>query len=119
MIRIKTIKDILIEIEDKYHLTQLQLSKRVGVSSAYVSAVKSGAKSMPKSWVTRIQELFPDCEFSNDELINAFELSKSEISFPIKGASMPQKLMALQMSNKFANVPDELATKITKMLAKL
>ena len=114
--RIKTIEDILIQIEDKYHLTQVQLAKRMDITPPYLSAVKNGSKKRPKAWLKRIPELFPDLEISRDELNNAFNLSKNEIRFPIDGESYAKKVMALNVANNFKKITDEQADKISEII---
>jgi transcriptional regulator with XRE-family HTH domain len=95
-----------------------EMSDSLNISVAYLSAVETGKRNIPKSWKDKIIEIY-DLNFTQqEEFIKAIENSLSEISLNLKGASDNKRNAALIFARKLEELNDDEVIKLISDLNK-
>ncbi len=90
----------------------------LGVSSAYLSAVETGKRKVPTSWVAIIIEHYKLNAEQAALLKNAFEDSQGEVSIPLHTATAQQRCAAISFAKALQGLSDEDVEKIMKIVQK-
>lgn len=88
----------------------------LGVSTAFISSVECGKKSIPDDWYEKICSHYQLSTEESKELAEAIEQSKKTIKIDISRASAVHKQVALQFQRSFEDVDDETMVEIQKLL---
>lgn len=90
----------------------------LGVSSAFLSAVENGKKSMPDFWVKKIQAEYGLTEVQVDEMKNAALESQGTIALNMKNASSLNRELAVSFARQFDGMDEETSKMILQVLRK-
>ena len=96
------------------------MAKRLGISSAFLSAVENGRKNVPEKWIDQIIEFYQLDEEGQKKLKQAyFETKDSAAIFGLENmakSSDTKRKVALVFTRTFENMSDETAEQILKVL---
>ncbi len=90
--------------------------KFLNVSSAFISSVECGKKSIPEDWYLKIVEHYNLNEKEQIELQNAIDMSKKQVKIDLSNATNLQKNVCLQFQRSFNEVDDETLKEIQNLL---
>lgn len=100
----------------KNHEVMGDAAKALGVSTAFLSAVENGKKSIPKKWVNEISEHYQLNDNEKKSLIDAIDASKHSVKIDLSKASWHKREMAIQFQRSFDNLDEETAQEIVRLL---
>lgn len=94
------------------------MAEKIGVSSAFLSAVENGHKEMPKNLEKRLGESY--CLSTNQlkELSNVIFESKNTIKLDMKKLSNSNKELVLSFTRNFNKLDEQTSKKILNILNK-
>ena len=92
------------------------MAKKLGVSSAYLSAVETGKRKVPNGWVTKVANLYALDEESKDELELACERSAQEVKISLAKATGLQREAALSFAKALEGLDDQKLRKIMEVV---
>lgn len=96
----------------------LSMSKRIGISPAYLSAIENGKRKVPEGFTAKIYKEYSLDESQYQELNAAEEASRKSITVNLDETSGQQRDTALAFARKFKECDDETLAKIKEMLSK-
>lgn len=88
----------------------------LGVSSAFLSAVENGKKSMPDLWVRKIREEYDISDEQCDEMRQAAMESQNTISLNMKNVSPLNRELAVSFARQFDDIDEETGKKLLSVL---
>ncbi|MFV0520721.1 MAG: helix-turn-helix transcriptional regulator [Lachnospirales bacterium] len=94
------------------------MAEKLGVSSAYLSAVEVGKRYIPEDWVTEIVDLYEINENSECELKLSYYASIKNTIFNIENSSDLKRKTALIFARTFDEIDEETIEKIFNLLHK-
>ena len=92
------------------------MAKKLGVSSAYLSAVETGKRKVPNGWVTKVANLYVLDGESKDELELACERSAQEVKISLAKATGLQREAALSFAKALEGLDDQKLRKIMEVV---
>lgn len=96
--------------------TLKDMAEKLGVSSAFLSAVENGKKKTPEAWKEKLKNLYS----LNEEQVSAFETafieSSNIIELDISDVSLNSRRLAVTFARYFETLDEETAQKITDVL---
>lgn len=92
------------------------MARKLGVSSAFLSAVENGKKKMPEAWLTKLTELYLLTPSQVSELQDAVLESNDQVELNIRNASAGNRQLAISFARKFDTLDEETAKKILSIL---
>ena len=95
-----------------------EMAYKLGVSSAFLSAVENNKKKMPEKWILKLQELYSLSPEQIDELKVALEESKDVIEINVRDASGESRRLAVTFARQFNTLDEDTAEKLLKILNK-
>ena len=102
----------------KHHEVMGDTAKLFGVKVPFVSAVESGKKNVPETWIPTLIEHYNLSAEEQIELLEAIEESKTQIKLNLFEAATHQRRLALQFQRSFENLDEETANAIFNLLKK-
>lgn len=97
-------------------VTLKQMATALGKTSAYLSAVETGRKNLPDSLVDEAIDYFALEGEGVQQLKQAAELSRDEVSIPLTGVSEPKREVATAFARQFPTLSDEALNQIRSLL---
>ncbi len=94
------------------------MAEILGVSSAFLSAVENGKKSMPDFWVKKVQTEYNLTDEQVDEMKNAALESQSTIALNMKDATSLNRELAVSFARQFDEMDEETSKIILQVLKK-
>ncbi len=94
------------------------MAEKLGVSSAYLSAVEVGKRNIPEDWVTEIVELYELNKNYEYELKLSYDASIKNTTFNIENSSDLKRKTALTFARTFDEIDEETTEKIFNLLHK-
>ena len=94
------------------------MAEILGVSSAFLSAVENGKKSMPDFWVKKVQTEYGLTDEQVDEMKNAALESQSTIALNMKNATSLNRELAVSFARQFDGMDEETSKMILQVLKK-
>lgn len=85
----------------------MELGKLLNVSTAFVSAVLTGNKSIPDGWDEILAEHYKLNAEEKNALCDAYCNTKSSIRIEMDSTSLPQRRLAIQFQRKLNSLSDE------------
>lgn len=110
----KIIKKLMIDAEDNLGT----LSKLLGVSTAFVSAVLVGKKAVPEEWYSILCNHYSLDEKGKEELYEAYCETKKSIKLDLSNEQPEKKRLALQFQRKLPTLNQNELQSIFKILGK-
>lgn len=94
------------------------MADKLNVSSAYLSAVEIGKRTIPEHWAAEIIQIYSlDGEIA-DELRTLADASLKSIRLDIEGIGQRKREAALVFARSFEDMDDETVEKLIQMLKK-
>lgn len=100
----------------KHHEVMGDLAKVLGVAVPFLSAVETGKKNVPGSWVETIARHYSLSPEEQSALSDAAAESKTQMKLDLRNASSFQRSTALQFARSFEDIDEDTAQKIAKLL---
>ena len=94
------------------------MADRLGVSSAFLSAVENGKKKMPVLWFERLRDLYALDESQMGELRRANLETTNQVELNLKNATPPQRELAILFARQFNDIDEETSMQIANLLNK-
>ena len=94
------------------------MAKTLDVSSAFLSAVENGKKSMPDSWYPILQEKYSLDDNDMDFLKQVAMESQKTVSLNLQNASTSNKQLAVSFARQFDGMDEFTSQQILKILNK-
>ena len=94
------------------------MADKLGVSSAYLSAVETGKRRIPQGWVNNIVELYSLDSHQGSLLQDAMDRAVPDITIPLDGASMAKRDAVLSFARALDGLSDEELSKIMSTMKK-
>lgn len=96
----------------------LDMSKKLGVSASFLSAVENGKKNMPSDWNSRIAELYT----LNVDQVREFTIAVSEtiksIEINLLEVKSANRDLAISFAREFENFDDDQIKQIRSIMGK-
>ena len=92
------------------------MAEVLGVSSAFLSAVENGKKSMPDSWCNILKESYKLSDDDVDSLRQAAMESQKSISLNLQSASPSNRQLAVSFARQFDSMDADTSQKILRIL---
>ena len=102
----------------KNHEVMGDSAKLLNVKIPFVSAVENGKRNVPEEWVSLIINHYDLNEAEQAELRQAVEDSKTQAKISLISVTQCQRRVALQFQRSFAQLDDDTAKEILKILNK-
>lgn len=96
--------------------TLYDAAQMLGCSSAHLSSVEHGKRSIPKDWEEKIVEHYRLSKEQREQLHDAIALSANAIELDLSGATAAQKQAALRFQRSFPQLDDKKAKAIMDLL---
>lgn len=100
----------------KNHEVLADAKEFLGVSTAFISSVECGKKTIPNDWFGKIAEHYSLSEKDKMKLKEAIDNSKKSIRIDLAAATNLQKQVALQFQRSFDEDDEETLKEIQKIL---
>ena len=106
-------------------LRNLRMNKRqllkdmadlLGVSSAFLSAVENGKKTVPDSWYSVLKEKYDLSESDMNRLQEAAMESQKAVSLNIRNTTEFNRQLAVSFARKFDNIDEVTSYRIMELL---
>jgi transcriptional regulator with XRE-family HTH domain len=92
------------------------MADRLGISSAYLSAIEMGKRNIPADFISKLTEIYGLDDESTMKLEESRQESIKEVSFGIDGASANKRAAALVFARKFDDLDELTASKILRII---
>ncbi len=92
------------------------MAEILDVSSAFLSAVENGKKSMPDAWYPIFKENYNLSDEAMDDLRQAAMESQKAISLNLKNASSVNRQLAVSFARQFDGMDDATSQKLLSIL---
>ena len=113
-----SIGDFLMNLRMGQNQRLKDMAEILGVSSAFLSAVENGKKSMPDFWVKKVQTEYGLTDEQVDEMKNAALESQSTIALNMKNATSLNRELAVSFARQFDEMDEETSKMILQVLKK-
>lgn len=100
----------------KHHEVMGDLAKVLDVAVPFLSAVETGKKNVPASWLETIARHYSLSPEEKADLSNAAEESKTQMKLDLRNASHAQRSAAFQFARSFEDIDEDMAQKIANLL---
>lgn len=92
------------------------MAEKLGVSSAFLSAVENGKKKMPETWFEKLKNIYSFSPEQEEELQNAIIDTNNLVEIQLRNASKNNKDLAIYFAREFDSLDDETSKQILKLL---
>lgn len=92
------------------------MADRLNVSSAFLSAVEVGKKSIPENWCKTISHAYRLSEKQFNALVKAAEISALSVKINLQNSQDLQRQAAVAFARKFDSINDDTAKQILKLM---
>lgn len=100
----------------KHHEVLADAKEFLGVSTAFISSVECGKKSVPDDWAEKIINHYKLSDDEAKELLNAIDQSKKTMRIDISMASDLKRSVALQFQRSFQDADEDTMLEIQRIL---
>ena len=94
------------------------MSEKLDVSSAFLSAVENGKKMFPENWYLKMQELYSLDDTEIEALRDAALESGRSIRLNLQGASDERRKLAVSSARSFDSLDEKTSKEIFEILNK-
>ena len=92
------------------------MAAKLGVSSAFLSAVENGKKKVPKKWVKTISDLYSLTSTQISDFENAIDESSETIELDIREAPLENRKLAITFARAFNSLDETAIGKIQSII---
>jgi len=110
----KSIRKLMIDNEENL----CTIAELFDVSTAFVSSVLIGKKSVPEEWFEKLCEHYNLNNVEKNKLYDAYCETKNSIKLDLTNIEVEKKKLALQFQRKLPELTDEELNSICKILGK-
>ena len=110
----KYVRKLMIDSDENL----LDLSKVLEVSSAFVSSVFTGKKSVPDAWLEKLTDHYRLSSKEINELVNARDEAKKSVNIDLSRTNIEQRKLAFQFQRKLTNLNNKEIEKLMSILNK-
>lgn len=100
----------------KHHEVLADAKEFLGVSTAFISSVESGKKSVPDDWADKISHHYELSREEKEELIDAIDQSKKTMKIDLSSVNGLKKSVALQFQRSFQDADEDTMLEIQRIL---
>ena len=94
------------------------LAQLLNVSTAFVSSVLVGKKSIPEEWLNTLSDYYDLNDDESNELFDAYSEVKNTIKIDVSNCPKEKKKLALQFQRKLPDLSEEELNSIIDILNK-
>ena len=94
------------------------MSNKLGISSAYLSAIEIGKRTIPDKFITKLQKIYTLDEGVIEELNMAVDRAAENVKIDLKGTKNIKRNAALIFARNFENMDKATAENILKLFSK-
>lgn len=94
------------------------MAKKLGVSSAFLSAVENGKKKAPNMWFSKLEAAYSLTSQQVEEFKNAVAESGDTVELNIRNAPDTNRRLAVSLAGQFDVLDEETAQKLLDILEK-
>lgn len=98
--------------------TEAAMAKKIGVSSAFLSAVENGKKDIPDSWVGGICKIYSFNTEQRQEFIHSVANSKVKIKIDLRDVRNENKKLAILFAREFKYLTNEQIEEMSRIMLK-
>ena len=102
----------------RHHEVMGDTAKLLGVRLPFVSAVENGKRNVPADWIPILIDHYKLTAPEQEELLEAIELSKTQMKINLMSASNTQRRLAVQFQRSFEQLDEKEADEIMQILTK-
>lgn len=103
---------------EKY-ISLKDMADALGVSSAFLSGMEMGRKSIPEDSIPKISDFLHLSPSEKKELLDSIELSKRTVKIELEGFSLKSRETAIAFARKFSELSEEDADLLSNFLKTL
>ena len=92
------------------------MAEKLGVSSAFLSAVENGKKKIPASWNEKLQEVYNLTAEEMESLKKAIMESSDIVELNIKNSSSSNRELAISFARQFESMDEETSKELLAFL---
>ena len=92
------------------------MSKKLGISVSYLSAIENGTREIPTDFVDKLSEIYNLSKKRKEEFIKAEANSVSKISISLQSAICPQRQLVFTLSRKLKDLSSNECEEIMRYL---
>ena len=96
--------------------TMKDIADILGVTGSFLSAVENGKRNIPSRWNAILSAHYSSDE--SDKLLQAIDLSKTQITFNLQGVEPFKRELILQFERAFKDIDEPTAKEILRLLSK-
>lgn len=85
----------------------LSIAQLLGVTASFVSAVLTGGKSVPDTWVAELSKHYDLKGSKYDELYDAYCEDKKNVRIDVENVPLTQKKLAIQFQRKLPELDED------------
>lgn len=100
----------------KNHEVMGDIADLLGVKTPFLSAVETGKRNVPESWVDILADHYSMSDVEKQEMIDAIADSKTQVKINLTDSEPYKRKMALQFQRSFENMDEETAKRIISLL---
>lgn len=95
---------------------QKDMAEKLDVSVAFLSAVETGKKKMPASWISRICDIYELADKQRREFMSAVAETRQTSKIRLTDLSNAKREAAMLFAERIGKISDEQAERIRKIL---
>ena len=92
------------------------MAEKLGVSSAFLSAVENGKKKVPETWLPKLKNAYSLNSQQMDELKNCIAESGDTVELNVRNASAANRRLAISFARQFDTLDEKTAKKLFDIL---
>lgn len=100
----------------KRNLLMKDTADSLEVKTPFLSAVETGKKKIPESWLEKICKIYNLSDIESEELKMAIEESATQLKIDLNDCSTTKKNLAFQFQRSFSDLDEETSKRIIGLL---
>ncbi len=97
-------------------MTLFDVAQKMGLSTAFLSAVENGRKRVPEDFVDRLSKVLPDAKAQVGELEALANQAREQVVLPLPKASRQDADLATALARKFNTLSESQKKRIRAIL---
>lgn len=97
-------------------LTLFEVAEKMGMSTAFLSAVENGRKRVPDDFVEKLGRAVPSAKVQSNVLESLANQARKQVVLPLPSANRQDADLATVLARKFNNLSDEQKARIRAIL---
>jgi|ERR1039457_74437 transcriptional regulator with XRE-family HTH domain len=97
-------------------ITLMDMSKKIGVSSAFLSAIETGRKRVPENFLEGLAAAYPEVNQHKDQYEVLINQARKEVRLMFNGNNIEDAKLATALARRFNNLDANEREKLMKFL---